>query len=349
MARDVVPRMEKVHAVAPGRREGAVGREIQNEEIYVARYTGLAASSRKIIYAALVGNFLIAVTKFIAAAVTGSSAMLSEGIHSVVDTGNQVILLYGLHRAKRPPDAQFPFGHGKEIYFWSFVVSILIFAVGAGISIYEGIHHTLHPSAIESPHINYIVLGCALVFEGVAWGIAFKEFSRVKGPFSYIQAVQRGKDPSMFVVLFEDSAAIAGILVAFLGVLLGQVTGNPYFDGFASIVIGLILGATAIWLARETKSLLVGESANREVVDGIREIAKAFEDIEHVNEVLTLHMGPEYILVNLSVNFADHLTADDVEDEIYMLTAEIKRAFPRVKRIFVEPEERRVFNRKGEK
>jgi cation diffusion facilitator family transporter len=308
----------------------------------------LAASSRKIILAALAGNTLIAITKFIAAALTGSSAMLSEGIHSAVDTGNQVLLLYGLHRAKKPPDARFPFGHGKEIYFWSFVVSILIFAVGAGISIYEGIQSLFHPHAIESPHINYIVLGLALVFEGVAWGIAFKEFSRVKGPFNYIQAVRRGKDPSMFVVLFEDSAAIAGILVAFLGVFLGHVTGNLYFDGCASVMIGLILGGTAVWLAYETKGLLVGESANTEVVDGIRGITASFENIEHVNEVLTLHMGPEYILVNLSVNFADHLSADDVEDEISMLTAEIKRAFPRVKRIFVEPEEKRVLKRKGE-
>lgn len=293
------------------------------------------------------GNALIAITKFIAAVATGSSAMLSEGIHSTVDTGNQVILLYGLHRAKKPPDAQFPFGHGKEIYFWSFVVSILIFAVGAGISIYEGIQRLLHPHEVVSPHINYIVLGLAFVFEGVAWGIAFREFSRVKGPFNYIQAVRRGKDPSMFVVLFEDSAAMAGIVVAFLGVFLGHVTGNLYFDGCASVIIGLILGATAVWLAHETKGLLVGESANREVVDGIRDIAKSFEDIEDVNEILTLHMGPEYILVNLSVNFADHLSADDVEDAICMLTAEVKRAFPRVKRIFVEPEEKRVLKRKG--
>lgn len=308
----------------------------------------MAASSKKIIYAALAGNTLIAVTKFIAAAVTGSSAMLSEGIHSTVDTGNQFILLYGLHRAKKPPDANFPFGHGKEIYFWSFVVAILIFAVGAGISAYEGIQHLLHPRAIARPNINYIVLGFAFVFEGAAWGIALKAFSRVKGSFGFLQAVRRGKDPSMFVVLFEDSAALAGIVVAFLGVFLGQVTGIPYFDGTASIIIGLILGATAVGLARETKGLLVGEAANREVVDGIREIARSFENIEQVNEVLTLHMGPEYILVNLSVNFADHLSADDVEDEISMLTAEIKRDFPRVKRIFVEPEEMRVLKRKGE-
>ncbi len=298
----------------------------------------MASSSRKVILAALAGNSLIAVTKFIAAALTGSSAMLSEGIHSVVDTGNQVLLLYGLYKAKKPADEQFPFGHGKELYFWSFVVAILIFAVGAGVSVYEGVRHLLHPRHVTNPYLNYIVLGLALLFEGAAWLYALKEFSRTKGKFGFIAAVHRGKDPSLFVVLFEDSAALMGILVAFLGIFLGQVTGSPYFDGAASVLIGMILGATAIWLAFETKSLLIGESANLEVVHGIREIAKSFAEIDHVNEVLTLHMGPDYILVNLSVDFADHTSAEDIEDSVYMLTVEIKRAFPLVKRVFVEPE-----------
>ncbi|WP_455205924.1 cation diffusion facilitator family transporter, partial [Kaarinaea lacus] len=166
----------------------------------------MATGSKKVIYAALAGNSLIAITKFVAASITGSSAMVSEGIHSLVDTGNQGLLLYGLKKAKQPADEHFPFGHGKEIYFWSFVVAILIFALGAGISIYEGISHVLHPKPVIDPFINYIVLGLAILFEGAAWMFAFKEFTTAKGKWGYLEAVQRGKDPTMFVVLFEDSA-----------------------------------------------------------------------------------------------------------------------------------------------
>ncbi|MCK5361050.1 MAG: cation diffusion facilitator family transporter, partial [Gammaproteobacteria bacterium] len=201
----------------------------------------MASESKKVIIAALIGNLMVAVTKFVATAFTGSSAMFSEAIHSVVDTGNQALMLYGLKRAKLPADKRFPFGHGKEIYFWSFVVAILIFAVGAGISIYEGIHSILVPSPIENVFINYIVLIIAMLFEGAAWHFAFKEFTRAKGKWGYIEAVQRGKDPSMFMVLFEDSAAILGLLIAFFGILFGQITGNPHYDGIASIMIGLIL------------------------------------------------------------------------------------------------------------
>ncbi|WP_455216913.1 cation diffusion facilitator family transporter [Kaarinaea lacus] len=298
------------------------------------------SSSKKVIFAALIGNTLIAITKFIAASITGSSAMLSEGIHSVVDTGNQVLLLYGLKAAQKPADERFPFGHGKEIYFWSFVVAILIFAVGSGISLYEGIHHVLNPSPIENPSINYIVLGFAMLFEGGAWYFAFREFAQVKGSFSYIEAVKRGKDPSMFTVLFEDSAAMLGLIAAFLGILLGQLTGNPVFDGVASIVIGLILGGTATWLAHETKGLLIGESANREVVNGIRTLAMAYPYVQHVNEVLTMHMGPDYILVNLSIDFKDEATAQELESAIAQLDRRIKIDYPEVKRVFVEAEAR---------
>ena len=301
----------------------------------------MAAGSKKVIYAALIGNALIAVTKFVAAFLTRSSAMFSEGIHSVVDTGNQVLLLFGLRQAKKPADERFPFGHGKEIYFWSFIVAILIFAVGAGISVYEGVKHLLHPRPIESPHINYIVLALAMVFEGGAWFFAWKEFRKVKGGYGYIQAVQRGKDPSMFVVLFEDTAAMLGLIVAFLGVLLGQITGNLYFDGGASVVIGLILGATAIWLAYETHGLLIGERANPEVAEKIREIVARQDSITHVNELATMHMGPEYILVNLSVDFSGDASADDVEGVVGQLDRELKKALPRVKRVFVEAEARR--------
>ena len=301
-----------------------------------------SASSKKVIYAALIGNFLIAVTKFIAFFVTKSSAMLSEGVHSVVDTSNQVLLLYGLRQAKKPADAQFPFGHGKEVYFWGFIVAVTIFTIGAGVSIYKGVHHLMHPVPIQNPNLNYIVLACALVFEGAAWYFALTEFGKAKGKWGYFQAVQRGKDPSMFVVLFEDSAAMLGIIVAFVGIWLSQLTGNPLYDGAASVIIGLILAGTAAWLAYEIKGLLIGESATPEIVNGIKEIAKSYPKIKHVNEVLTLHMGPEFILLNLSVDFADSLSAGDIEDTIARLDRQIKQAYPRIKRVFVEAEARGV-------
>ncbi len=297
-----------------------------------------ANASKKVIIAALLGNAAISVTKFFAAFTTGSSAMLSEGIHSLVDTGNQVLLLHGMKQAKKPADKAFPFGHGKEIYFWSFIVAILIFAVGAGVSIYEGIRHVIHPAQIESPVVNYIVLSLAMVFEGAAWFFAFKEFGKVKGDLNYIEAVQRGKDPSMFVVLFEDSAALLGLLIAMLGIWLTQVTGIAVFDGIASILIGLILGATAIWLAIETKGLLIGEGANTEVVDSIRQIAESYEEVEKVNELLTMHMGPEFILVNISIRFKRGQLTREIEAVIQDIDSAIKLKHGLVKRIFVEAE-----------
>ncbi len=302
----------------------------------------MSASSKKVIYAALLGNLCIAVTKFVAAGLTGSAAMLSEGIHSTVDTGNQGLLLYGIHRSKRPPDEQFPFGYGKEVYFWSFVVAILVFALGAGVSVYEGVHRLIRPHPIENPALNYGVLALSFFFEGGSWLFALREFSRVKGRRGYLEAVHVGKNPSIFMVLFEDSAATLGLLFAFLGVFLGQVTGNPCYDGIASIAIGLILGGTALWLAVETKGLLIGESALPEVVREIRELARRFPEIEHVNEVLTLHMGPEFILVNLSVDFKNSITADRVEQVIQNLDQTIRRRLPLVKRVFVEAESRRT-------
>jgi cation diffusion facilitator family transporter len=298
----------------------------------------MSTGSKKVIFAALIGNALIAVTKFIAAFFTGSSAMLSEGIHSLVDTGNQILLLYGMKQAAKPADEDFPFGHGKEVYFWSFIVAILIFALGGGISIYEGIRHLLHPEPLLNPIINYIVLLLAMLFEGAAWLLALREFSRAKGNWGYIEAVKRAKDPSIFVVLFEDSAAMLGLLVAFIGIALAQYTGNLLFDGMASVIIGCILVGTAAWLAYETKGLLIGESAYRHVVQDIKNILQASPAIDHVNEVLTMHMGPEYILANLSVDFKDNMTAGNVEDTIAELDIKIKEKHPQVKRIFIEAE-----------
>ena len=301
----------------------------------------MASGSTKVIIAALIGNTLIAITKFTAAFLTGSSAMLSEGIHSLVDTGNQVLLLHGLKQAKKPADEHFPFGHGKEVYFWSFIVAILIFALGGGISIYEGIRHILHPEPITNPVINYIVLGLAMLFEGAAWYFAFREFSQVKGKRGYIEAVQHGKDPSLFVVLFEDSAAMLGLLVAFCGITLAQWTGYLYFDGAASIIIGLILLGTAIWLAYETKGLLIGESANRYVIDGIRSVLNAHAATEHVNEVLTMHMGPDFVLANISIDFKDELSSEQIETAVAEMDQRIKDKYPQIKRIFIEAEKRR--------
>ena len=298
----------------------------------------MAASSKKVILAALIGNSLIAVTKFIAASLTGSSAMFSEGIHSLVDTGNQGLLLYGLKAAKKPADTEFPFGHGKEIYFWSFVVAILIFAVGAGISIYEGVHHILHPAEISNPMINYIVLGLAIIFESGALYIAVKEFDKARGKLGYLKAVQHGKDPSLFVVLFEDSAAMLGLFIALGGVTLAQLTGNAIWDGIASVAIGFILEGTALWLAIETKSLLIGEGADKETVNEINTIAGAHDEVEKVNEILTLHMGPEFILATISLEFKRGLKTGRIETITHSLDQEIKERFPRIKRIFIEAE-----------
>ncbi len=302
-----------------------------------------ASASKKVIYAALAGNMLIAITKFIASGITGSSAMLSEGIHSLVDTGNQGLLLYGLKQAKKPASEEFPFGHGKEIYFWSFVVAILIFALGAGISLYEGVIHIIHPAEIRDPTINYIVLGLAIIFEGAAFTFALKEFKAAKGQLSYFDAIKQGKDPSMFVVLFEDGAAMLGLVVALIGISLAQLTGNPVFDGMASVVIGLILAATAAWMAIETKGLLIGESADPAIVKAIHEMVDQLDPIERTNEVLTMHMGPHYILVNVSADFAPDAGSDEVESSIALLDQRIKKRFPDVKRIFVEAESREHF------
>ena len=301
----------------------------------------MSTSSKTAIYAALVGNSLIAITKFVAAGITGSSAMMSEGIHSLVDTGNQGLLLYGMKSAKKPPDKAFPFGHGKEIYFWSFIVAILIFAVGAGVSIYEGIHHILHPEPIKNISVNYIVLGLAIIFEGFALTIAIREFNKERGTLGYYEAVRQGKDPTLFVVVFEDSAAMLGLVVALIGITLAKTTGILQFDGIASVIIGLILGGTAFWLAVETKGLLIGEAAHPEIIKGIRKTAHSVPEIQQVNEVLTMHFGPNFLLVNISANFKDSARADDVEEAIENLGTRIKRQFPEVKRLFVEAEERR--------
>jgi cation diffusion facilitator family transporter len=292
--------------------------------------------SRKVIFAALAGNSLIAVTKFAAAAYTGSSAMLSEGIHSLVDTGNQGLLLYGLKKSKQPADKRHPFGYGAELYFWSFVVAILIFAVGAGVSLYEGIQKVLHPHPVTDPVVAYVVLALAMVFEAVAWWVAYREFNQVRGKKSIIAAVRDSKDPTVFTVLFEDSAAMLGLVVAFAGLLGVQYLGLPWLDGAASIAIGIILGGTAALLAYETKGLLIGEGASPEVLSKIGSIIDATPAIRNLNEIRTLHRGPQDILLALSVDFIDEVTAGTVEETIYSLERTIKMEMPAVTRLFIE-------------
>ncbi len=295
-----------------------------------------ATGSRKVIFAALAGNALIAVTKFVAASITGSSAMLSEGIHSLVDTGNQGLLLYGIRKADQPADAKHPFGYGAEIYFWAFVVAILIFAVGAGVSIYEGIQKIIDPHPIANININFVVLGLALVFEGVAWWIAYRAFENYRGRRSFVDAVRDSKDPTLFTVLFEDTAAMLGLVVAFLGIAGAAWLDLAWLDGAASIVIGAILAITAILLAIETKGLLIGEAADPEVTHAIRALVGATPTVHALNEIRTLHRGPNDVLLALSIDFEDNLTVGKVEDAIFHLETAIKDRFPAVKRLFIE-------------
>jgi cation diffusion facilitator family transporter len=293
-------------------------------------------SSKKAIFAAIGGNLAIAVMKFVAAAFSGSSAMLSEGIHSLVDTGNGLLLLLGIRLSRKPADTSHPFGYGKEIYFWTLIVAVLIFAVGGGMSMYEGISHLFHPHPLANPLWNYVVLGLAIVFEGIVWVIAFKAFRAAQGGQSLWQAIRTSKDTTMFAVLFEDTAALSGLLVALLGVYFGHQFDNPYLDGTASILIGLILAAVAVLLAYESKGLLVGESADTQAVAGIRALAEADPAVERVMPPLTMHMGAHDVLLNLQIQFRQGLSAAEVEAAVKRLEIAIRRQHPDIQRIFIE-------------
>ena len=293
-------------------------------------------SSSRAIIAALVGNSLIAISKFIAASYTGSSAMFSEAVHSVVDSGNQLLLLYGVKRSKKPADSKHPFGYGKELYFWSFVVAILIFGLGAGICFYEGIHKISSPQPVTNPIINYTVLGLAIIIEGWTCWVAATEFKKSKGDLGWVKAIRRSKDPALFTVLFEDTAALLGLLVALIALTLSEYLNLPVLDAVASLIISFILAVTAGLLAFECKGLLTGEGAGEEVVTGINQIIDESQGIKHVNEVLTLHLGPEDILLNVSLDFEDNLSSGDVEEAISNLESKIKTMFPEIRRVFIE-------------
>ncbi len=308
-----------------------------------------ATGSKTAVIAAFVGNGLISVTKFFAATLTGSSAMFSEAVHSLVDTGNQVLLLYGMRRAEKPADMTHPFGYGRELYFWAFVVAIMIFATGAGVSIYEGVHKLNDPQPITDAYINYIVLGIAIVFEGGSLYVAFREFRRRKGRAGYFNALRGSKDPALFTVLMEDTAAMLGLIIALVGVYLAEVLDMPALDGIASIAIGVILALIAAFLAYETKALLIGEAAAPDVLLGVRRILGREDGVARVNEVLTMHMGPQDVLLNLSVDFKSALSSDDVETAITGLETQIKGDFPQITRVFIEAQSVRAHRTTADK
>lgn len=299
--------------------------------------------SKTVIYAALVGNLFIAITKFVAAFFTGSSAMFSEGVHSLVDTGNEVLLLYGMRQAAKPADELHPLGYGREIYFWSFIVALLIFALGAGVSFYEGFQRLAEPEPIENATVNYVVLGVAAIFEGVAWTLALKQFRKEKGQLSYYEAVRRSKDPTTFTVLFEDTAALSGLVIAGVSIALAQYLEMPELDGLGSIGIGVVLATTAVFLARESKGLLIGEAALPAVQRRIRERAEADRDVVRVHGVLTVHLGPSDVVVAIDAEFEDALTTPAIESCVVRLETSITEEMPQVSSVFVRPRAGRFF------
>jgi cation diffusion facilitator family transporter len=302
------------------------------------------SSSKRVVYAALIGNLLVAATKTGAAVWTGSSAMLSEAVHSFVDTGNEVLLLYGMHRSARPADQDHPVGHGRELYFWSFVVALLVFALGSGVSIYQGIAHVRHPAPMHDPLVNYVVLCLAFLFEGGSWLVALRKFRASKGQRGYYETFRRSKDPASFTVLLEDSAALLGIVIAAGGTFAATYLKAPVFDGVASILIGLILAGVAILLARESMSLLIGERAHSALSDSILRIAAEASGASRANGVLTVQLAPDQIVAALSLEFADELCAPQIEDAVIEIERRVREAHPEVVRLFVKPQTGRTFN-----
>ncbi len=297
-----------------------------------------APKSKLVVYAATTGNALVALTKFTAAWFTGSSAMLSEAIHSLVDTGNQLLLLYGLHRAAQPPDELHPLGHGRELYFWSFVVATVMFTMGAGVACYEGVLHMLNAEPMRDPLINYAVYGAAAIFEGGSWLVALREFRKAKGNLGYYEAVRRSKDPPTFIVLFEDSAALIGLGIAAAGTFAAERLAMPEIDGAASVGIALVLGLTALALARESKGLLIGEPASRDLRRAILAIAANMAGIERAQIVFTVHLSPDQVVVALNLEFKDELTTPDIERITRDLERAVHAAHPQVIAIFVKPQ-----------
>lgn len=296
-----------------------------------------ASRNNRTLLIAFGANLGIAASKFVAAAITGSSAMLTEGVHSVVDSTNQLLLMWGRKQSRKPADKYHPLGYGRELYFWSFVVAVLVFALGAGVSIYEGILHIMEPEPAVSPTVAYGVLLVAFLLEGWSTLEAFREFKAAKGELGWIEAIRRSKDPPTFIVLLENGAAMAGIIAAAAGVFLSQLTHNPFFDGAASVVIGIILGVTALVLARESKGLLIGEAADPELVRGLRELACSKPGIVGVGHVLTVHSAPDQITAMINVDFRDDILAGEVERIVQEIETDARKRWPDVRRLFVKP------------
>ena len=293
-------------------------------------------SSNKAIFAAMGANLAIAITKFLAASFTGSSAMISEGIHSVVDTVDQLVLLLGIRRSQKPADASHPFGYGQELYFWTFIVALLVFAIGGGMSIYQGIIHLINPSPLEDPKWNYIVLTIAILLEGFSWIVALREFLPTKGRQNFWQAIKNSKDPTVLTILLEDTAAILGLIVAFIGIFLGHLFNNVYLDGIASIIIGIILAIVAVVLATESKGLLVGESAAPKTIANIRSLSKTEPGVKEVIRILTMQLAPQEVLLNLEIQFAQNLTGEEIALTVESLEIKIREMHPEIKQIFIE-------------
>ncbi|HKU93480.1 MAG TPA: cation diffusion facilitator family transporter [Sphingomicrobium sp.] len=294
-------------------------------------------TSKTAIVAALIGNLLISITKGIAAGLSGSSAMLSEAVHSLVDTGNEVLLLYGLKRAAKPPDKVHPYGYGRELYFWSFVVALLIFAVGAGVSAYEGVVHIRHPEPITDVWINFVVLGLAAIFEGVSWWFGWKAFSRVRRSRPIWDAFVASKDPTTFMVLFEDSAALVGIVIAAIATYFSWSLKLPWIDGAGSILIGAVLAIVAVLLARESKELLIGERASPELSAAVRQTASEDPCVHQVIDITTSQMGPDQVIATIAVEIDEDLRVPEVEQLIHRIEDAIRARFPQLFRIFIRP------------
>ena len=295
-------------------------------------------STRFAVYVALVGNLLVATTKAGAAFWTGSSSMLSEAVHSFVDTGNEVLLLYGMHRAKGEADQDHPVGYGRELYFWSFIVTVLVFALGAGVSIFEGVTHMRNPAPVEDAVVNYVVLGLSFVFEGASWVVSLRQFNAARGSVGLLEAFRRSKDPPSFMVLFEDSAALMGIVLAAGGTFASASLDRPELDGLASILIGLVLAATAVLLARESKSLLIGERADSRLSDSILRIAGQAKAVVRANGVITVQLAPDQVVAALSLEFADELRTPDIEAAVVDIEKRLRLAHPEVTTLFVKPQ-----------
>jgi cation diffusion facilitator family transporter len=298
----------------------------------------MATENKFIVYVALAANLGIAVAKFIAAGLTGSAAMLSEGVHSLVDSVNEVLLLYGLRRSRKPPDRHHPLGYGRELYFWSFIVALLVLALGAGFSLYEGVNHILAPDPLRDPTANYIVLGIAAVFEGSSWYLSLKSVQRRKGRMGYFEAFRGSKDPTTFTVLFEDSAALLGLAIAGLGVYLSHAFHEPRLDGWASIGIAVVLALASVLLARESKALLIGEAATPHLLEKVCAITSKVKGVRRVNGMLTLQLGPDQVMVAVSTEFEDNLTTVAIEDCVRRMEAATRDAKLPIVALFVKPQ-----------